>query len=177
MVPSNPFPAPCRQWEEQAKPPIRGNYQLGQTLGCADDVRWPHCLVGRKQNECLHVPALVARAIFTVPKALLRMPSIGLWSTIGTCLLSNLTGWAATKCPRDYSNRNATTDVPRDVVDRVNGFIVPVPEPGALRTRMLTFIREPELLAMMGSASREIAEQKFDVHKVNSLILGEMGIV
>jgi glycosyltransferase involved in cell wall biosynthesis len=67
-----------------------------------------------------------------------------------------------------------TTDVPgcRETVDHgVNGFIVPVRDPAGLAEAMLTFIRKPELIAPMGHASRRIAEQNFDVHKINAVIL------
>lgn len=72
-----------------------------------------------------------------------------------------------------------TTDVPgcRQTVDcDINGYLVPVREPAALAAAMRRFIRNPGLAGEMGRASRRIAEQRFDVRVVNSVILNEMGI-
>ena len=41
---------------------------------------------------------------------------------------------------------------------------------------MVRFILQPELIEKMGQASRLIAEERFDVHKVNQVILREMGL-
>lgn len=73
-----------------------------------------------------------------------------------------------------------TTDAPgccETVIDGDNGFLVPVKDVDALAAAMLKFIEQPELIASMGKRSREIAEQKYDVHKVNHHMLSEMGIV
>jgi glycosyltransferase involved in cell wall biosynthesis len=62
-----------------------------------------------------------------------------------------------------------TTDAPgcRDtVIDGKNGFLVPVRNPDALADAMERFILQPELIERMGRASRRIAEERFDVHKV-----------
>lgn len=40
---------------------------------------------------------------------------------------------------------------------------------------MLRFIEQPELAATMGKRSREIAEEKYDVLKVNAQMLGRWG--
>jgi len=72
-----------------------------------------------------------------------------------------------------------TTDAPgcRDtVVDGVNGFIVPVKDAGALAEAIKKFIKQPGLAESMGEESRRIAEEKFDVHKVNKMILDTMGL-
>lgn len=72
-----------------------------------------------------------------------------------------------------------TTDVPgcRQTVDRErNGFLVPVREPAALAGAMLKFIKNPLMVEEMGLASRRMAEERFDVRVVNSVILNEMGI-
>ena len=71
-----------------------------------------------------------------------------------------------------------TTDAPgcRETVEEgVNGFIVPVRNPEALAQKMLTFVEHPELIYPMGIESRRIAEEKFDVHKINAQILASMG--
>lgn len=70
-----------------------------------------------------------------------------------------------------------TTDAPgcrETVIDGVNGFLVPVKDANALAAAMLRFIEQPELIAEMGKCSREIAEEKYDVHKVNEQMLKGM---
>lgn len=72
-----------------------------------------------------------------------------------------------------------TTDAPgcrETVIEGENGFLVPVKSVDALVEAMLKFIDDPELGARMGQRSREIAEEKYDVHKVNAVMLREMGI-
>lgn len=72
-----------------------------------------------------------------------------------------------------------TTDAPgcrETVVDGDNGFLVPVKSVDALVHAMQRFIDEPGLAARMGARGRQIAEDKYDVHKVNAVMLREMGI-
>lgn len=72
-----------------------------------------------------------------------------------------------------------TTDAPgcrETVLNGDNGFLVPVQSVNELARAMIRFIEEPALAASMGKRSRQIAEEKYDVHKVNELMLGEMGI-
>lgn len=72
-----------------------------------------------------------------------------------------------------------TTDAPgcrETVIDGKNGFLVPVRDAKALADSMERFILQPELIERMGKASRLIAEERFDVHKVNQVILREMGL-
>lgn len=72
-----------------------------------------------------------------------------------------------------------TTDVPgcrETVVDGVNGFIVPVRNPNLLAKAMLRFIKQPTLISSMGIKSRLMAEERFDVHKINAQILTAMEI-
>ncbi|SFP43805.1 glycosyltransferase family 4 protein [Qipengyuania nanhaisediminis] len=57
------------------------------------------------------------------------------------------------------------------VIDGVNGFLVPVREAEPLALAMQRFIREPHLVKQFGDASRRIAEEKYDVHKVNAVII------
>lgn len=67
-----------------------------------------------------------------------------------------------------------TTDVPgcRQTVEHgVNGFLVPPRNPQALAEAMLRFIEEPELIQSMGKASQRIAQERFDVHKVNDRLM------
>lgn len=72
-----------------------------------------------------------------------------------------------------------TTDAPgcrETVIDGENGYLVPVKSVDALVAAMRRFIDNPGLAARMGQRSRQIAEDKYDVHKVNAVMLREMGI-
>ncbi|WP_035234594.1 glycosyltransferase family 4 protein [Alcanivorax nanhaiticus] len=72
-----------------------------------------------------------------------------------------------------------TTDAPgcrETVVDGDNGFLVPVQNAPALADAMISMIESPLRVVAMGKRSREIAEEKYDVHKVNAVMLKEMGI-
>lgn len=72
-----------------------------------------------------------------------------------------------------------TTDAPgcRETVEHGrNGFLVPVRDPRALAEAMLRFIEQPELIESMGRESRRMAEERFDVYKVNAVMLQAMGI-
>lgn len=72
-----------------------------------------------------------------------------------------------------------TTDAPgcrETVIDGENGFLVPVKSVDALVDAMLKFIEDPTLAQRMGQRSRQIAEEKYDVHKVNQVMLQAMGM-
>lgn len=72
-----------------------------------------------------------------------------------------------------------TTDAPgcrETVVEGDNGYLVPVKAVDELVDAMTRFIDQPELVASMGQRSRAIAEEKYDVHKVNAVMLEAMGI-
>lgn len=72
-----------------------------------------------------------------------------------------------------------TTDAPgcrETVVSGENGFLVPVRDVPALAEAMEKFLRQPQLVETMGSASRRLAEEKYDVHAVNRVILDGLGL-
>lgn len=72
-----------------------------------------------------------------------------------------------------------TTDSPgcRETVEQGrNGLLVPPRNADALHSAMLRFVREPELAPRMGEQSRRIAEQVFDVRKVNRDMLAIAGL-
>ena len=72
-----------------------------------------------------------------------------------------------------------TTDAPgcRDTVDEgVNGFKVPIRDAAALAEAMARFVDDPALIASMGAQSRRLAEERFDVRKINAVILATMGL-
>jgi glycosyltransferase involved in cell wall biosynthesis len=73
-----------------------------------------------------------------------------------------------------------TTDAPgcrETVQEGVNGYLVPIKDHTALFKAMERFVLQPELIPEFGLASRKIAEQKYDVRKVNSTILEEMELI
>lgn len=70
-----------------------------------------------------------------------------------------------------------TTNAPgcrETVVEGENGFLIPMRDVGALVAAMLKFIEKPSLIETMGRSSRRIAEERFDVHRVNQKILETM---
>lgn len=72
-----------------------------------------------------------------------------------------------------------TTDAPgcrETVVEGDNGFLVPPRDAEALYRAMRRFVDEPALAAAMGAASRRLAEERFDVRKVNRAILEHAGL-
>lgn len=72
-----------------------------------------------------------------------------------------------------------TTDAPgcrETVVQGDNGFLVPGQSADALEQAMLQFVHNPALAVRMGQRARQVAETKYDVHKVNAVMLQEMGI-
>jgi len=72
-----------------------------------------------------------------------------------------------------------TTDAPgcrETVINGENGFLVQVKNVDVLVQMMEKFINNPTLVATMGYRARQIAEEKYDVHKVNVFMLAEMGI-
>lgn len=72
-----------------------------------------------------------------------------------------------------------TTDVPgcrETVVHGRNGMIVPVRNPAALAEAMLAFVEKREMVTSMGAESRRMAEERFDVNKINARILQIMAL-
>lgn len=73
-----------------------------------------------------------------------------------------------------------TTNTPgcREVVkDGVNGFLVPIKDVKALTEAMERFILNPHLKISMGREGRKLAVKKFDVRKVNKIILSHWGLL
>ena len=70
-----------------------------------------------------------------------------------------------------------TSDAPgcrETVVNGDNGFLVPPKEVAPLAEAMERFLKAPELMERMGERSRKIAEEKYDVRKVNHVIMEAM---
>ncbi|QGY39435.1 glycosyltransferase [Pseudodesulfovibrio cashew] len=73
-----------------------------------------------------------------------------------------------------------TTDAPgcrETVVEGENGFLVPVRDADALTEAMGKCLTDPARVASMGAASRRLAEERFDVEKVNDDLLRFMELI
>jgi glycosyltransferase involved in cell wall biosynthesis len=73
-----------------------------------------------------------------------------------------------------------TTNMPgcrETVIDGENGFLVPPRDVDSLAAAMERFIQQPERIITMGQASRRLAEERFDVRKINRRILHEIGFL
>ena len=62
------------------------------------------------------------------------------------------------------------------VQEGVNGFLVPVRDPAAIAQAMELFVESPDLIVKMGHEGRRIAEERFDVNKINLRIMEIIGI-
>lgn len=62
------------------------------------------------------------------------------------------------------------------VVPGGNGFLVPPRDPPALAAAMARFLEEPELAGRMGRHSLEIVRERFDVRRVNAVLLHALGL-
>lgn len=72
-----------------------------------------------------------------------------------------------------------TTDVPgcrETVVAGGNGFVVPKGDAAALAERMIWFVVHRDQWPAMGRASRQLAERRFDVRKVNADMFAVLGL-
>jgi glycosyltransferase involved in cell wall biosynthesis len=72
-----------------------------------------------------------------------------------------------------------TTDAPgcRETVEpNGNGFLMPVGDARALADAMMNFVCDPRLAARMGRRSREMAEERFAVEKVNAILIRTLGL-
>lgn len=72
-----------------------------------------------------------------------------------------------------------TTDVPgcrETVIHGENGFLVPKADAEALAERMIWFIEHRDQWQRMGLCSRKMAEDRFDVHKINRELMQIMGL-
>lgn len=67
-----------------------------------------------------------------------------------------------------------TTDAPgcrETTIDGVNGFLVPVRDVNILAEKMCALASSDSLRGKLGKASRELAEERFSVEKVNAALL------
>lgn len=63
------------------------------------------------------------------------------------------------------------------VENGINGYLVPPRDSSGLADAIQQFVVNPELVETMGKSSRKIAEDKYDVEKVNQSIMVAMGLV
>ncbi|WP_353227318.1 glycosyltransferase family 4 protein [Pseudomonas qingdaonensis] len=72
-----------------------------------------------------------------------------------------------------------TTNAPgcrETVQDGLNGYLVAVKSVDELAAAMFNFVNNPERVDSMGQAARDLAVEKYDVRKVNEIMLQEMNI-
>jgi len=72
-----------------------------------------------------------------------------------------------------------TSDAPgcrETVVPDVNGLLVPPRDADSLFEAMRRFVHAPELASTFGAASRSLAEERFDVHRVNADVIRYAGL-
>ena len=72
-----------------------------------------------------------------------------------------------------------TTDAPgcRDtVLDGCNGLLVPTHDAPALARAMIRLAGDPAERARMGTRGRAIAEERYDVHRVNEVLMDHLGL-
>ena len=72
-----------------------------------------------------------------------------------------------------------TTDVPgckETVINGENGYLVPAKDPIKLAEKMIELYENPCLINKMASKGRKMAEDTFDVKKINSIIVSIMGL-
>lgn len=72
-----------------------------------------------------------------------------------------------------------TTNVPgckETVINGENGFLIPPKDSKILANKMIWMIENADKVRTMGIKSREICEQKYDVHKINRIILENIGL-
>lgn len=62
------------------------------------------------------------------------------------------------------------------VIDGKTGFMVPIRSPGHVAAAMRRFLDQPALVESMGIAGRRLAEERFDVTRINRLFLKELGM-
>ena len=73
-----------------------------------------------------------------------------------------------------------TTDTPgcrETVKDQRNGFLVPVGNAAKIYDKICYFINNPSDIQRMGLESLKIAKERYDVEKVNLLILNKIGLI
>ncbi len=58
-----------------------------------------------------------------------------------------------------------------------NGILIPPKDAAALAEAMRFFIQNPEEIMKMGQESRRYAEDRYDVHKVNEVMMRQMGLI
>jgi len=63
------------------------------------------------------------------------------------------------------------------VIEGENGFLIRPRDVKALVKAIEKFLEDPSIADSMGKRSREIAKEKFDIHKVNAVILKAMGLI
>jgi glycosyltransferase involved in cell wall biosynthesis len=120
-------------------------------------------------------PAIAESSVFVLPSYREGMPRTVLEAmAMGRPIITT----DAPGC-RETITRNGnvcSSHMKTGVIEGENGFLVPVKNAEKLAEAMEQFILNPELISRMGARSRQVAVEKYDVHKVNAIILKAMGL-
>ena len=84
-------------------------------------------------------------------------------------ITTNMPGCRETISLKNTDNRKKN-DI-ESLIEGTNGFLIPPKRADILAQAMEAFIKHPEKIEKMGKCSRIIAEEKYDVRKVNEIIL------
>lgn len=69
-----------------------------------------------------------------------------------------------------------TSGCKETVQDGVNGFLIPPKDEKILAEKMIWMLEHPEAVERMAIASRKIAEEKFDVYKINQEMINKLKV-
>ena len=76
----------------------------------------------------------------------------------------------------DYLKNHCVSSEGKSAISKLKPFVNKLKAIDELVVAMLKFVQKPELIVRMGSRSRQIAEEKYDVNKINRIMLKVMGI-
>jgi glycosyltransferase involved in cell wall biosynthesis len=140
----------------------------------AEDVRaWSRDGIVNYHEAVVDVRPFIEKAsVYVLPSYREGMPRTVLEAmSMGRPIITT----AAPGCRETVEEAQPSREAPA-LLKGTNGFLVPIKDVGALACAMEQFIQNPQWVAPMGLASRRFAEQKFDVRKVNAVLLSEMGL-
>jgi glycosyltransferase involved in cell wall biosynthesis len=120
-------------------------------------------------------PAIAASSVYVLPSYREGTPRTVLEAmSMGRPIITTDAPGCRETVTRNPGNQGV--EASNGVVQGENGFLVPVRDVDSMVRAMEYFIEDPDLAEKMGQRSREIAEEKYDVHKVNAVILETMGL-
>jgi glycosyltransferase involved in cell wall biosynthesis len=121
-------------------------------------------------------PAIAASSIYVLPSYYEGTPRTVLEAmSMGRPIIT--TNAAGCRETIRMSNGEKLDKDSKEVVQGENGFLIPVRDVDKMVEAIWKFLENPYLIKEMGKKSREIAEEKYDVNKVNQEILRGMSLV